>query len=77
MEIKRAFHLLERNQRLFPDFMPNKKNLGLMHALIGTVPDAYRWGVQILGMHGTIDQGKAEIEEVLLQRPRCDAYGDN
>lgn len=65
MEIKRAFNLLSRNEELFPDFMPNKKNLGLLHALIGTVPDQYRWGVKLLGMSGTIAQGRSEIEEVL------------
>lgn len=65
MEIKRAFNLLTKNQEIFPDFMPNKKNLGLLHALIGTVPDQYRWGLKLLGMSGTIAQGRAEIEEVL------------
>ncbi|NND05758.1 MAG: tetratricopeptide repeat protein [Saprospiraceae bacterium] len=65
MEIKRAFQLLERNAALFPDFMPNKKNLGILHALVGTVPDQFRWGLRLLGMSGTISQGKAEIEEVL------------
>ena len=65
MEIKRAFNLLSRNEELFPDFMPNKKNLGLLHALIGTVPDQYRWGVRLLGMSGTIAQGRSEMEEVL------------
>ena len=65
MEIKRAFNLLTRNQELFPGFMPNQKNLGLLHALIGTVPDQYRWGLKLLGMSGTIAQGRAEIEEVL------------
>ncbi|MBK8502704.1 MAG: hypothetical protein IPL46_11060 [Saprospiraceae bacterium] len=65
MEIKRAFSLLSKNEELFPDFMPNKKNLGLLHALIGTVPDQYRWGVKLLGMSGTIAQGRSEIEEVL------------
>ena len=47
MEIKRAFNLLTKNQELFPDFMPNQKNLGLLHALIGTVPDQYRWGLKL------------------------------
>ncbi len=65
MEIKRGFNLLERNDRKYPDFMPNKKNLGLLHALVGTVPDQYRWGLKLLGMSGTIAQGKAEIEEVI------------
>ena len=66
MEIKRAFNLLTRNEALFPNFMPNKKNLGLLHALVGTVPDQYRWAPRLLGMDGTIAQGMAEIEEVLI-----------
>jgi tetratricopeptide (TPR) repeat protein len=65
IEIKRAYHLLIKNQELFPDFMPNKKNLGIMHALIGTVPNQYQWGIKLLGMNGTINQGKQEIQEVL------------
>jgi len=72
LEVKRAFTLLKRNQERFPDFMPNQKNLGLMHALIGTVPDSYRWTVQILGMEGTIEQGKREIEEVLAHARHTD-----
>ncbi|MDH3244320.1 MAG: hypothetical protein OEM26_06870 [Saprospiraceae bacterium] len=65
IEVRRAYNLLEKNAQLFPDFIPNKKNLGLMHAMIGTVPDKYRWGVKLLGMNGTIEQGRGEIEEVL------------
>ncbi len=65
MEIKKAFYLLTRNAERFPGFMPNKKNLGILHALVGTVPDQFRWGLRLLGMSGTISQGRAEIEEVL------------
>lgn len=72
MEIKRGFGLLERNDRKYPDFMPNKKNLGLLHALVGTVPDQYRWGLKLLGMSGTIAQGRAEIEEVITYARRHD-----
>ncbi len=66
MEIKSAYKLLEKNQKKFPDFVPNKKSLSIMHAMIGTVPDNYRWGVKFLsGMDGTIEQGIREMEEVL------------
>ncbi len=65
LEIKKAFKLLERNAREFPDFLPTYKNLGLLHALIGTVPDQYRWGLKLLGMSGTITEGKSELQEVL------------
>lgn len=65
-EIKSAYKLLEKNQKRFPDFVANKKSLAIMHAMIGTVPDNYRWGVKLLsGMDGTIAQGQRELEEVI------------
>lgn len=65
-EISKAYKQLEENQRKFPDFVANKKSLGILHALLGTIPDNYKWGVKIIGgMGGTIEQGRAEIEEVL------------
>jgi hypothetical protein len=63
----RAYRLLKRNQEKFPAFMPNYKNLGLLHALAGTIPDQYRWGAKLLGgLSGTIEQGKQELEKVLV-----------
>ena len=67
-DINRAHKLLLRNQELFPDFLPNKKDLGILHAAVGTVPDNFRWALELLSsLEGTIEQGKAEIEEVLAQ----------
>ncbi|MBU6339994.1 MAG: hypothetical protein KGS48_00745 [Bacteroidetes bacterium] len=65
-DVKQAFALLEENQRKFPDFIANKKSLGIMHAMVGNIPDDYKWAVRALGgMHGTVTQGIAELEEVL------------
>ena len=65
-EIKSAYKLLTKNQERFPDFIANQKSLGILHALIGTVPDNYRWGLKLLGgMDGTIAQGQKEIKVVL------------
>jgi tetratricopeptide (TPR) repeat protein len=65
-EVSKAFKLLEKNKEKFPDFMPNLKDLGILHAAVGTIPDNYKWGVKFLsGMEGTIEQGQGEIEEVL------------
>lgn len=65
-EVSKAYKLLEKNRKLFPDFMPNLKDLGILHAMIGTIPDSYKWGVKFLsGMDGTIRQGQKEIEQVL------------
>ncbi len=65
-EVKTAYRQLKKNERKFPDFIANKKSLGIIHALIGTIPDNYKWGVKILGgMTGTIEQGRKEIQTVL------------
>ncbi len=65
LEVKNAYGLLEKNQKKFPDFIANKKSLGILHCLIGTVPKNFQWAVELMGMSGTIEQGTAEIKEVL------------
>jgi len=66
-EIKQAYALLEENQRKHPGFVANKKSLGLIHALVGNVPEEYRWAIRAAGgMTGTVAQGLAELDEVLL-----------
>lgn len=65
-DIKQAYALLEENQRKFPHFVANKKSLGIMHTLVGNVPEEYRWAVRALGgMEGSAEQGMRELEEVL------------
>ncbi len=65
-EVKTAYKQLKRNNKKFPDFIANKKSMGILHAVVGTVPDSYKWGVKLLGgMRGTIEQGRGEIEEIL------------
>ena len=65
-DVKQAYALLEENQRKFPDFIANKKSLGIMHAMVGNIPDDFKWGVRALsGMKGTISQGLKELEDVL------------
>ncbi len=65
-DINRAHKLLLRNQERFPDFLGNKKDLGILHAAVGTVPDNYRWALELLSsLEGTVEQGKKEVEFVL------------
>ena len=65
-EVNKAFKLLRRNAERFPDFMPTYKDLGILHAMVGTIPDNYQWTVRWLSsLEGTIDQGQAELERVI------------
>lgn len=72
-EVSKAYKLLKENEELFPDFMPNKKDLGILHAMVGTIPDSYKWGVKLLGgLDGTIAQGRKEVEQVLAYAQKND-----
>ncbi len=64
-EVRKAYKLLADNQRRFPDFYPNLKSLGIIHALVGTIPDQFQWGIKLLGLQGNIKQGMEEIEQFL------------
>ena len=67
IEINRAFHLLEENINEHPNFLPNKKGIGLLHALIGTVPDQYKWATNLMGVNGTVSGGLAELRQAVLE----------
>jgi len=64
-ELRKAYHLLEENQKKFPDFIANKKFLGLIHTVVGTIPDSYKWAATFLGLRGTVPEGIAELKEVM------------
>ncbi len=71
--IKRAFNLLQANTKLFPAFTPNQKSLGLIHALISTIPNEYRWLVKALsGLNGNMNQARFELEQVILYSKKND-----
>lgn len=73
IEVNKAFKLLKLNIKKFPDFMPNYKDIGILHAAVGTIPDNYRTGVELLtSLEGTIEQGKKEITQVLAYAEKND-----
>ena len=65
-EINRAFKLLKRNEKRFPDFAPNLKSLGMLRAGVGTIPDKYLWAVKLFSsLNGTIAGGLEDIERAM------------
>ncbi|MFZ4399146.1 MAG: tetratricopeptide repeat protein [Bacteroidales bacterium] len=61
IEIKKSYDLLESNQNKYPNFTPNLKLLGLMHAMIDAVPDSYKSMVKKLAFDGSFEQGASEL----------------
>ncbi len=64
MNIRSAYKLLEENIKLYPDFIPNKKTMGLLNILIGSIPSNYSWVLTLVGMEGNIDDGIKQLSEV-------------
>ena len=61
LEINRSYRLLEQNQNEFPDFIPNSITLGILHIMIGIVPDSYNWLLNLISMEGSVQQGQDEL----------------
>lgn len=66
LEINKAYNLLSENEKLYPEFYLNKKSMGLLHALIGTIPEDYQWLTSTLGFKGTIKQGLNELKATYM-----------
>ena len=64
-EVKKAYTMLQENNKKYPDFKPNLKSLGLLHTIFGAVPDKFKFGAKLLGLNGSIDQGLKELNTVL------------
>jgi hypothetical protein len=71
-EINKAYRLLEANKLDFPEFTPNGISLGVLHIMIGLVPDKYQWIMSLISMKGSVEQGKNELKNV-LQKSSSDA----
>jgi len=65
ININRAYRLFVENNQKFPSFTPNKAGLGLLHILIGSVPESYNWIPGLIGIEGNVSQGMKELREVL------------
>ncbi len=62
LAISKAYKMLTKNVKKHPNFIPHYKSIGLLHALIGVVPDEYKWAVNLLGFNGSLNQGNRELQ---------------
>src|SRR5690606_6856351 len=63
-DIIKANRLLAENVKLFPTFIPHLKTLGLLHVMIGSVPEEYQWVARFMGLKGDIGEGLNELARV-------------
>ena len=68
LNLNRSYRQLKANKEKFPDFSLNNAALGLLHMLIGSVPENYRWIMSTFSFQGTVEQGVVEIKQ-LIENP--------
>ncbi len=67
-DIKTANTYLKENEKLYPEFLPDNKNLGLIKALCSAIPKNYAWLGNILGLEGSLDVGLQKINTYLTSQ---------
>ena len=72
-ELQKAYVLLKKNEKLFPEFVLNKKPLGILNILISSIPQEYSWILNIVGIEANINSGFEELYEVLRN---CETNND-
>jgi len=74
IDIKKAYQQFVENDKLFPDFKPNKAGLGLLHIIIGSIPDSFKWIPGLLKMEGNINQGLKELHSILSNNKMDESF---
>ncbi|MEI6507204.1 MAG: tetratricopeptide repeat protein [Bacteroidota bacterium] len=67
-EFRTAYQLLTENSKKYPSFAPNKKSLGMLKAVLGTIPDNFKWILNVIGMKGNFNEGLKDIKLFLDQK---------
>lgn len=65
---RKAYQQFQQNAEKYPDFIPNRKTLGVMQVLLGSVPDQYKWFLNIIGLGGNTQTGLANLQAA-VQKP--------
>lgn len=75
-QLRVCLKLLRQNENLFPSFTLNKKTLGLLNCYLSTIPDNFKWAVELLGFEGNLDKGLEQLKSVTnLADPKvCSFY---
>jgi len=66
IDIRSSYVLIKKNREQFPAFKPQLITLGVLHIIIGMVPDQYQWILSLISMEGTVPQGVDELNRALI-----------
>lgn len=69
LEIKRAYNMLQENAEKYPTFLPNYKGLGMLNAVIGSLPSGAQKALGTLGVRGSTTKGQKMLEDLVDELP--------
>ena len=73
---RKAYLLAKDNQNKFPSFQQNKMFLGIGEAVVGTLPDEYKWIASLFGMKGNVNRGLAKLTSFINATTSNDLFHD-
>lgn len=65
LAFRRSYLLLKENAKRFPDFAPTAVMYGIEEAMAGTIPDGYKWLLNIFGLKGNLASGMSRLSGFL------------
>ncbi len=73
-EIQKAYFLLKENKEKYPEFYLNNKGIGLLNCIIGSVPNKFKWIVNLIGIDGDIESGINTLHDFLIITEKVEKY---
>lgn len=67
-DIRRSYLLIKENRKAFPAFTPNNLLYGGIEAIVGTIPQGYKWLAGILGLKGSITEGMQLVRDFVYNQ---------
>ncbi len=67
LDFKKAFGYFKENKKRFPAFKETNIFFGAQQAIIGTIPDNYKWISNTLGLKGNIKNGMALLKASIVK----------
>lgn len=69
-DLKKANNLLKENEKKYPGFLPDQKDLGLINVVFGALPANMKTAASLLGMKGDVKTGIKQLESLRAALPK-------
>ncbi len=65
--MRKSYFYLKDNQKLYPNFIPHHSSLGLLHVILGSLPNYLHKFIRISGMNPNLNLGLDQIKKAGIQ----------